>query len=113
MYFYNLVWRAKEVFDQEGVSDPGHAIPGNKMARLVSLFLSGSADQGEEIIPLIKRVVMGNGLDVVRTKELLRHNLSFYENWTAEIDRAVRWAEGTIYNFFHFSSLYFSLLTCE
>ena len=40
MYFYNLVWRAKEVFDQEGVSDPGHAIPGNKMARLLLLFLS-------------------------------------------------------------------------
>ena len=40
MYSYNLVWRGKEVFDQEGVSDLEYAIPGNKMATLVSLFLS-------------------------------------------------------------------------
>lgn len=26
-YILQQVWRAKEIFDAEGVSDPGHAIP--------------------------------------------------------------------------------------
>ena len=76
------------------MSDPGKAIPGHKMARLFSLFLCGNVSKVEEILPLIKRVVSGEGLDVVRCKELLRKNLTFHEDWAPEIDRAVRWAEG-------------------
>jgi len=34
-YSIQQLWRAKEIFDQEGVSDPGHAIPMYKMARLM------------------------------------------------------------------------------
>ena len=80
--------------DQEGVSDPGQAIPGHKMARLVSLFLCGDVSEVNIILPLIRRIVSGDGLDVVKTKELLRKKLSIYEDWAPEIDRAVRWAEG-------------------
>lgn len=92
-YLLKQIWRAKEIFDSEGVSDPGHAIPGHKMARLLSLFLSGDASQLDEILPIVIRVVKGEGLDVMKSKELLRKNLSIYEDYAPEIDRATRWAE--------------------
>eukprot|EP00984_Skeletonema_dohrnii_P015042 scaffold6437_cov98-Skeletonema_dohrnii-CCMP3373.AAC.3 len=91
-YLLTKVWRAKEIFDQEGVSDPGHAIPGHRMARLMSLFLCGDVSQVDEILPVIQRVVAGNGVDVVKVKELIRKHVSKYDDWAAEIDRAVKWA---------------------
>ena len=92
-YLLKQVWRAKEIFDAEGVSDPGHAIPGHKMARLLSLFLCGDASQLNLVLPIVRRVVAGDGLDVMNTKELIRKNLSIYEDYAPEIDRATRWAE--------------------
>ena len=92
-YLLKQVWRAKEIFDSEGVSDPGHAIPGHKMARLLSLFLCGDASQLHDILPIVVRVVKGEGLDVMKTKDLLRKNLSIYDEYASEIDRATRWAE--------------------
>eukprot|EP00957_Ditylum_brightwellii_P195162 14869709-Ditylum_brightwellii.AAC.1 len=92
-YILTQVWRAKEIFDQEGVSDPAEAIPGHKMARLVSLFLCGDVNQVDNILPIIRRITAGEGLDLVRTKELLREHVEAYETWAPEIDRAVRWAE--------------------
>lgn len=91
-YALKKVWRAKEIFDQEGVSDPGHAIPGHRMARLMSLFLCGDVSQVDEILPIIQRVVAGNGVDVVKVKELIRNHVSAYDDWAAEIDRGVKWA---------------------
>lgn len=92
-YLLKQVWRAKEIFDSEGVSDPGHAIPGHKMARLLSLFVCGDDSQVSDILPIVRRVVSGNGLDVLATKELLRKNLKLYEEYSPEIDRIVRWGE--------------------
>ncbi len=92
-YILQQVWRAKEIFDEEGVSDPGKAIPSYKMARLFSLFLSGDDSQVDEILPLVRRAVEGEGLDVLAMKELIRKNLSLYDEWAPEIDRAVRWVE--------------------
>ena len=65
------------------------------MARLVSLFLCGNTTEVDNILPMIRRVVSGEGLDVVKVKDLLHKNVSFYERWAPEIDRAVRWFEGT------------------
>jgi hypothetical protein len=87
-YALKQIWRAKEVLDQEGVSDPGHAIPMYKMARLISLFLTDDVDQVDAILPIVRKVVDGNGLDIVQAKELLRQNLDNYDDWTPEIDRA-------------------------
>lgn len=92
-YTIKQIWRAKEIFDREGVSDPGHAIPLYKMARLISLFLTGDVLEVEAILPIARRVVDGDGLDVVKVKELLRKHLDWYDKWTPELDRAVRWAE--------------------
>ena len=96
-YILQQIWRAKDIFDQEGVSDPGKAIPGHQMARLVSLFLCGDTSEVDNIIPMIRRVVLGEGLDVVKVKDLLHKNVPLYQKWAPEIDRAVRWFEGVLY----------------
>lgn len=90
-YALSKVWRAKEIFDQEGIDEPGQAIPGYKLARLVSLFLCEDTSQVDEILPIIRRVVAGNGLDVIKAKELLRKHVEAYDEWAAEIDRGVKW----------------------
>ena len=91
-YILTKVWRAKEIFDEEGISDPGQVIPGYKLARLVSLFLCEDTSQVDEVLPIIRRVVTGNGLDVVKAKELLRKHVEAYDEWAAELDRGVKWA---------------------
>lgn len=91
-YGLRQVWRAKEIFDSEGVSDPKHLIPMYKMSRLICLFITGETDRVDEVIPIVRRVVEGDGLDVVKVKELLREHLEHYEDWAPELDRIIRWA---------------------
>lgn len=92
-YVLRQVWRAKDIFDDEGVSDPAELIPSYKMARLISLFLCGNVDQVKDILPIVQRAVAGDGIDTIALKELLRKNLPLYDNWAPEIDRAVKWVE--------------------
>lgn len=92
-YVMNQVWRLKDILDQEGVSDPKHIIPGHRMARLISLLLCDDLSEVGVVLPVIKRVVAGDGLDVVTVKELIQKHCDFYDDWTPEIDRAVRWLE--------------------
>lgn len=91
-YILTKLWRAREIIDKEGIEEPGQIIPGYKMARLMSLFLSDDDSQVREILPIIRRVVAGNGLDVIKAKELLRKHVEAYDDWAAEIDRSVKWA---------------------
>ena len=95
-YVLTRAWRAKDIFDKEGVTDPGKLIPGHRMARLASLFLCGDTSQVDEILPIIQRVVAGNGLDVVKTKDLLSKNMENYDEWAPELDRAVRWVDTAV-----------------
>lgn len=92
-YGLKQVWRAKEILDQEGISDPKHIIPGHRMARLMSLLLCDDISQADIILPVIRRVVAGDGLDVVTLKDLLREHFEFYDDWAPEIDRGMRWLE--------------------
>ena len=93
-YILKQVWRAKDIFDEHvHEKDPGNLIPSRQMARLLSLLLCGDASQVDDVLPIVSRVVEGNGLNVMKTKELLRKNLSIYEDYAPEIDRGVRWAE--------------------
>jgi len=92
-YCFTQIWRAKDILDQEGISDPKHIIPGHRMARLFSLLLCDDLSHVDIILPLIRQVVAGDGLDVVTLKDLLRHNFDYYDDWAPEIDRAVRWLE--------------------
>lgn len=91
-YVLTQIWRAKEIFDQEGIEGPGHAIPGHKLARLISLFMCGDLSQVAVLVPIIRRVTSGGGLDVVKVKELLRQHAEAYDEWAPEIDRIIRWA---------------------
>jgi hypothetical protein len=90
------VWRAKSIFDEEGISDPGHALPSYRLARLASLFLCGDVSEVENILPIIRRVVAADGLDIVGVKELLRKHVDAYDEWAAEIDRGVKWAAAAL-----------------
>ncbi len=67
--------------------------PGHKMARLISMFLCGDDSQVDDVLPMVRRVVAGDGLDVMKAKELIQKNLTLYEDYAPEIDRAIRWAE--------------------
>eukprot|EP00980_Cylindrotheca_fusiformis_P030097 scaffold24364_cov132-Cylindrotheca_fusiformis.AAC.2 len=69
------------------------------MARLLSLLLCDDLSQVNVILPLIRQVVAGDGLNVVALKELLREHIHLYDDWAPEIDRAVRWLE-TIFTAF-------------
>ena len=79
--------------EDEEISDPKHIIPGHRLARLLSLLLVGDLTETQSFLQIIRRVVAGNGLDVVKVKELLRENVAIYDDWTPEIDRAIRWCE--------------------
>jgi hypothetical protein len=90
----NQVWRAKDIFEAEGVKEPHDIIPTYKMSRLVALFLTDDADNVDRVLPIVRRVILGDGLDVVKVKELIREHLpDTYEEWAPEIDRVVRWGE--------------------
>jgi hypothetical protein len=84
------VWRAQSILEQEGVTDAAHVIPGHKMSRLLSLFLCGDLNLVDNVSPIIKRVISGDGLDAVKVKELLQENVKAYEEWAPEIDRVIR-----------------------
>ena len=75
-YIVKQAWRAKEIFDSEGVSDPGHAIPGHKMARLLSMFLCGDASQVNDIMPIVLRVVQGEHLSFLPDLKIKSFNLT-------------------------------------
>ena len=92
-YALTQIWRAKDIFDQEGVSDPAQVIPSYRMTRLMSLFICGDTSEVDSILPIVRKVVAGDGLDTVIVKDLLRKHSGFYDEWAPEIDRLVRWLE--------------------
>ena len=92
-FVFTRVWRLKDILDQEDISEAKHIIPGHKMAKLFSLMLCGDLSEVPDCLQVIRRVSAGNGLDVVAVKELLRKHVEIYDNWTPEIDRALRMLE--------------------
>eukprot|EP00934_Nitzschia_sp_Nitz4_P007636 Nitzschia sp. Nitz4//scaffold156_size52432//1734//7901//NITZ4_006821-RA/size52432-snap-gene-0.12-mRNA-1//-1//CDS//3329537397//7626//frame0 len=85
------IWRVKEICDNESISEPKHIVPAGRLSRFLSLFICDSLDEVDAILRVINRVVAGDGLDVVTIKDLLHKYCSFYDNWTPEMDRAIRW----------------------
>lgn len=91
-FLLQQVWRGKEILDKEGIKEIHHAIPMEKLARILSLFLSGGTEKVVTVLPIVDRVIQGDGIDVVKLKELLRDTIEQYDDWATEIDRLVRWA---------------------
>ncbi len=82
--------RVDRALEAEGITQPAHAIPGHKLARLLSRLLVESPELAERIHPLVKQVTDGLGLDIIATKRLLDDTLPPHE-FGFEIDRVVRW----------------------
>ena len=82
--------RARDILEDEGVTEPRHGIPGPKIARILSRLISDSNDLEDRIYPLVKQITDGVGLDVPAVKRLLHDNLPEHE-LDFEIDRGVRW----------------------
>ena len=82
--------RVDAALDAEGILTPADAIPGQKLARLLSRLLVESPVLEARIHPLVKQVTDGHGLDVIATKRLLDDALSPHD-YGFEVDRVVRW----------------------
>ncbi len=87
---FDLSKRIRKTVEREKIERPGDAIPGPKLARLLSGFLVDSAELAEPLYQLIKEVTDGNGLDVFATKQLLYKALGTHD-YEFEVDRLVRW----------------------
>jgi len=81
--------RAHRALEDEGIGSPGDAIPGPKLARIASRLLAGGPEWEERILPLVRSVTEGRGLDVRATKRLVNDALGDHE-WQYELDRCVR-----------------------
>ncbi len=82
--------RVGAALDAEGIDKPAHAIPGPKLARLLSRLLVETPELESRIHPLVKQVTDGHGLDVIATKRLLDDVLPPHD-YGFEVDRVVRW----------------------
>ncbi len=81
---------AIEVSEEESINKPGDIIPGPKMARALSLFLTYGDELTPRIYKIIRKVTDGEGLDLRETRKLLdevwpNHDFSY------ELDSALRW----------------------
>jgi hypothetical protein len=87
------VWKFKKTLDLEGVKEARDALPSDRMACIITRFVTGDIVDVGKVLPMIERIVQGDGLDISLVKDLLREHIpETYHNWSPEIDRAVRWA---------------------
>ncbi len=87
--------RVDAALKAEGIEQPADAIPGHKLARLLSRVLVETPELEGRIHPLVKRVTDGQGLDIIATKRLLDEALPPHEHGF-EVDRVVRWLAGVL-----------------
>ena len=62
------------------------------MGRLLSLLVSGDLSVVDSWMSVVAGITSGEGLDTLAVKEILRNNIRLYDEYAAEIDRAVKWA---------------------
>ncbi len=82
--------RVDAALDAEGIEKPADAVPGHKLARVLSRLLVESPELEARIHPLVKRITDGHGLDVIATKRLMDEALPPHD-YGFELDRVVRW----------------------
>ncbi|GKY98734.1 hypothetical protein MPSEU_000829700 [Mayamaea pseudoterrestris] len=87
------VWKFKETLDVEGIKEAKDGLPANRLACIVTRFVTGDVADVNRVLPIIEKIVSGEGLDIAAVKDLLREHVpETYQNWSPEIDRVVRWA---------------------
>ncbi|MBI2392894.1 MAG: hypothetical protein HYV09_25135 [Deltaproteobacteria bacterium] len=86
----DLAKKARSALDAEGVKKPGDGVPAPVLARVLSRILCGTPELEARILPLVLRVVAGDGLDVLATKHLLDEQLGDHP-YAFELDRGLRW----------------------
>ncbi|MBM4372717.1 MAG: hypothetical protein FJ098_13760, partial [Deltaproteobacteria bacterium] len=82
--------RVRTVVDEEGLREPRDVIPAARIARVLTRLLDGDAALEDRILPLVRQVVAGQGLDVPRVKALLLETLPD-QPFEFEVDRLLRW----------------------
>ncbi|MBI4700775.1 MAG: hypothetical protein HY744_06365 [Deltaproteobacteria bacterium] len=74
----------------ERIEQPRDLIPAPVIARVISRLLRGTAELEERLLPLVQRVVGGEGLDLPAVKGLLSAELGEHQ-YDFELDRALKW----------------------
>jgi hypothetical protein len=87
-----LARRAERAAEAEGIHKPADAIPAPVIARMLSRMLVESTALADRLLPLVLRVVAGEGLDLAATRQIVDeifpdHDLAF------ELDRVLRWLD--------------------
>ena len=85
----NFVQDAEEALDKEGISQPGDAVPGPMLARLLSRIVFDGKIGEDDLYPLVKQVTDGKGLNVSRIKQLINDFAPDHEH-DFELDRLLR-----------------------
>jgi len=81
--------KAQRILEEEDITDVARGIPAPTIARLASRVLFDTLDVQDELHLIVRRVVDGEGLDVVRLKRLLAEHYPDHE-YDFELDRLLR-----------------------
>jgi hypothetical protein len=91
-FLLEQVWKLKETLDLEGIKEAKDALPAYRLACVITRFITGDIADVARVLPIIERIVQGDGLDIPIVKDLLREHIpETYQSWSPEIDRVVRW----------------------
>ncbi len=90
--FRDWVLQARRGLRAEGIERPGDAVPMNRIARILSMVLVGDASLETRIVPLMRRVTEGQGLDRAVAGAILRE---VFDGGRVgyEIEAALRWLD--------------------
>jgi len=87
-----LALGAETIFRREGYREPRHVVPRKAMAHLMSVMLAGDKRLRKKLIPIIRRVTDGKGLDRRATLRLLQRELGEFDI-DFELASLVQWLD--------------------
>ena len=86
------ILKIRDLLEEEGIREPGDVIPRARIARILSLVLAGDHSLEERLIPLIKDMTEGKGLNLKAAKSLLAEPLGDMR-LDYEVDSGLRWLD--------------------
>lgn len=88
--FRDVARRAEAAAEAEGIDRPADGIPAPVVARMLSRMLTETPELEDRILPIVQRVVDGDGLDVPATRLLIEETHPDHR-YAFEVDRGLRW----------------------